>query len=88
MANVDGNLYGRGGSEEKGESYSRSRDSMKEKKCFCACHEYPGVYPTPPHDPCHHCNHVHSEGKSLGYRMGWIKVDAGVEDEMEFERVK
>jgi hypothetical protein len=45
--------------------------------CFCACHMYPGTYPTSRERPCSHCGHVHEDGEMPGsIREGWIpRVD-------------
>jgi hypothetical protein len=39
------------------------------KRCFCACHEFPGVYDT---EPCKVCGHFNSKGRLPGTaRDGW-----------------
>lgn len=54
---------------------------MSARPCFCACHEYPGTYPTGPDKPCGYCAHIDAEGVMLGtLRDGWtpraIEIDA------------
>jgi len=51
-------------------------EELKTKpKCYCACHEYPGIYPTTPERPCRVCGHVNE----FGYypwgssRFGWVE---------------
>ena len=43
--------------------------AVKAPRCFCPCHEYPGVYPP----PCGYCGHDTREGRFPGsVREGWV----------------
>jgi hypothetical protein len=45
------------------------------KPCFCACHEYPGTYPTAADKPCGYCAHINDGGQMLGTsRDGWTRT--------------
>lgn len=47
---------------------------LKQKRCFCECHTYPGVYPTAESQPCHVCLHVNEHGYFPGFSsMGWVE---------------
>lgn len=43
-------------------------------RCFCACHEYPGIYRG---EPCAYCGHFNSKGHMPGtVRDGWEPYDS------------
>ena len=56
------------------------------KRCHCACHEYPGTYPTNEGRPCGVCGHIHSEGYMPGtVRDGWVSY---VDEERGLRKIR
>jgi hypothetical protein len=55
-----------------------TQDGTPEHPCFCACHVYPGTYPTSQQRPCSMCGHVNEEGYVSGWngRNGWVRDNA------------
>lgn len=55
-------------------AYWTDPELAHQPRCRCACHTYPGVYPTTPERPCSVCGHVNEEGYFPGTeREGWVK---------------
>jgi hypothetical protein len=61
-----------------GEAVSVRESGTPTNPCHCACHVYPGIYPTTPQRPCAMCGHVNAEGWTSGWngRDGWVRDNA------------
>lgn len=47
---------------------------LDKERCFCECHNYPGVYPTNENNACHYCHHVNEQGYlPWSVKNGWVE---------------